>query len=131
MPIEEATESQSQPKYITVDDVLVPNPKYRKPGSADKKTTVANPEKAIAITSTPEDLIAANEARMKESKQPVKPSRATAASIQMVQDEEYLGKFNPPAGSTLDCADVIDGITEIFSRYEVPIGLLNKLLALN
>ncbi|STX28562.1 Uncharacterised protein [Legionella beliardensis] len=45
-----------------------------------------------------------------------------------MQDQDYLNQFKTQ--QKLDGGDLLDGLSNVFARYEVPIGLVNKLLAL-
>ncbi|HEX2548641.1 MAG TPA: hypothetical protein VHM20_02345 [Gammaproteobacteria bacterium] len=119
MPIQE-------PKYIKINGVLKKNPAYGKQHPEESKTTLAEPDKALAIISTPDDLEAATEATKGELKQP----DSVLESLEMVQDKtEYLDKFKVKDGAIAD-GEIIDGITQYFAKYEIPIGMLNKLLEL-
>jgi hypothetical protein len=53
-------------------------------------------------------------------------SDSTVAAMQIMQDPEFTNNFTP----TTDGGDILDGLTSYFSMYEVPVGLVNKLLAL-
>lgn len=110
-------------KFITVNGVLQRNPKWVDPNAAQSAmpaSTVAAPKKALTIVTSADDAIDASELL----KAPVPLS--TAATIDMIQDEEIISKLNVTDGSFL-----LDGISKIFAQYEVPVGLLNKLLMLH
>lgn len=52
---------------------------------------------------------------------------STVQAIQRTQSDDYVSQFNlAPADSNM----VLDGLTEAFIQYEVPIGMINKLHAL-
>lgn len=51
---------------------------------------------------------------------------STVAAMDIMQDTEYTHQLSP----TLDGGDILDGLTRFFDMYEVPVGLVNKLLAL-
>lgn len=55
-----------------------------------------------------------------------------SSSVDIMQDGEYLKKFGDgPATSGLDGGVFLDLLSQWFARYEAPIGLINKLLALS
>ena len=110
-------------KFITLNGVLQRNPAWVDPNaaqSASPVSTVANPARALTIVTSPDDAIEVSETLM----QPVPLS--TAATIEMIQDDDITTKLNVKDGSLL-----LDGISKIFAQYEIPVGLLNKLLMLN
>lgn len=120
----------AEPKYTYVDGVMQLNPKYAPDVKAGEptKTTVANPEKSLAITSTMDDMKKANDAKQAAGAGPLQTSAATQASVMIMQDSYYLDKFE--AKEQLDPGQLVDGITQYFAQYEVPLGLVNKLLSL-
>ena len=110
-------------KFITINGVLQRNPAWIDPNTTQSVTpvsTVANPARALTIVTSPDDAIEVSETLM----QPVPLS--TAATIEMIQDDDITTKLNVKDGSLL-----LDGISKIFAQYEIPVGLLNKLLMLN
>ena len=128
--------SSPPPKYIFVNGVMKINPAYGA-GKAST-TTVANPSQSLAILSTMDDVLQATSA----SSQPAPPggpaagppmrlSDSTTSSLEIMQDPDYLSKFGRAEGRpALDGGALLDGMTAFFQKYEVPIGLVNKLLAL-
>lgn len=121
------------PKFIfDANGVMKLNPAYQKDEAKKGNVlgqTVADPKQALAVVSTPEDVAAASEAQMKTGKGPTQMADATVATMQIMQDEDYLNKFQ--AGTQLDGGELLEGLTKEFGRYEIPIGLTNKLLALS
>ena len=110
-------------KYISENGVMKLNPAFR------GQSTVADPKKALAIVSTPQDMMAAGQLQQQKTGVPMQVSEATSASIEIMQDKEYLDKFQ--SKQRLNGGDLLDGITNFFAKYEVPIGLVNKLLTLS
>ena len=51
-------------------------------------------------------------------------SESTASSFEMIQDPEISSQIGLSSGET------IDQLGRIFAKYEIPIGLLNKLMEL-
>lgn len=120
----------TEPKYIFVNGVMEINPKYVPDvkGGEPAKTTVADPKNSLAIISTMDDMAKASEAKQNAGAGPVQASRATGSSITIMQDSYYIDKFE--STKPLDPGELVDGITSYFAKYEVPLGLVNKLLAL-
>lgn len=123
--------ASTEPKYVFIDGVMQLNPKYVPDAKAGEpvKTTVADPQNAIAITSTMSDIAQAGEAKKAAGAGPLQTSKATEASITIMQDSYYLDKFGTP--DQINPGELVDGITRYFAQYEVPLGLVNKLLALS
>lgn len=114
-------------KYIFVDGVMKINPEYK---SADQpQSTVADPSKAIAIVSSTQDIQTASSAQQASTGQAMQLSSATTASMEIMQDRDFLNQFHAP--TQLDGGDLLDGLSNIFAKHEIPIGLINKLLALS
>ena len=92
-------------------------------------STVAEPKKALAIVSTPEDVQNASNLQQQKTGAPMQLSEATTASMEIIQDEDFLKKFG--TATPVNGGDVLDGLTSYFAKYEVPIGMINKLLVLS
>lgn len=118
----------SEKKFITVNGVLQRNPNWRPDAgqTPEPKSTVADPKKALAIVTSPEDAIEATQVLSNATKQTLLTPPATAATIDIIQDDEITKKLNVTDGSLL-----LDALSKIFAQYEIPIGLLNKLLMLH
>lgn len=114
-------------KYIFDKGVMKLNPAY----SAEHKseiTTVAKPSQSLAIISSMNDVSAASAAQQAATQKPLQLSESTTASMEIMQDASYLKKFK--SSIPVDGGELIDGLTAYFAKYEVPLGLINKLLAL-
>lgn len=114
-------------KYIFVDGVMKLNPNYHAAGQP--QSTVADPSKAIAIVSSTQDIQTASNAQQAATGQAMQLSTATTASMEIMQDRDFLNQFKAP--TQLDGGDLLDGLSNIFAKHEIPIGLINKLLALS
>ena len=55
---------------------------------------------------------------------------ATAAAISAFDDPAFAAKYKCAAGKQVDTDHAFEQVSEVFARYEVPIGLLNKVMAL-
>lgn len=117
-------------KYIFENGVMKLNPEYAKEqAKQDNPTTVAQPTQALAIVSSMDDVQAATQLQLKERGVAMTLSDATVSSMQIMQDDEFVESYK--SKKPLDGGEVLEGLTGVFSRYEVPIGLVNKLLALS
>jgi len=109
-------------KYVKINGVMKLNPEYKKWKDAQgggAATTVLDPSQALPVVSSMEDYEALNEiivAPMAES---------TAATIEMMQEPE----ISIDAGMSPDT--MVDELGSILNKYEVPIGLMNKLMMLS
>lgn len=113
--------SQTEKKYIFVDGMMKINPQWQKQqGISPKK------DESLAIVSSTLDINDATQAQLEATGKPMRLANATVASMEIVQDEDFQTKFKAP----VDGGEILDGISNAFAKYEIPIGLLNKLLAL-
>lgn len=106
-------------KYIVEHGVRKINPAWRQAQKQVRNTPLyASSSSALAIISSQEDLKLAGAA----------PADSTIASLDMIEnDDEYIARFKNAA---VNAHDVLKGLTDAFAQYEVPLGMLNKLLAL-
>ncbi len=110
-------------KYIFENGVMKLNPHYQSAPS-----TVASPNLALPIISSTSDIAEATAVQEQAVGKPMQIADATIASMQIMQDQDYITAFKTSV--PLDGGCLLDGISNYFSKYEVPIGLVNKLLAL-
>lgn len=115
------------PKYIFVDGVMKIDPAYQAQQSAQGKPSTTTPD-AIAVVSSTQDMQEATQVQQRATGKPMQISESTIASIEIMQDPDYLKKFDTK--QNLDGGTLLDGLSNVFAKYEVPIGLVNKLLAL-
>ncbi|MBA3661135.1 MAG: hypothetical protein H0W64_05385 [Gammaproteobacteria bacterium] len=106
--------SQDTRKYIFENGLMKLNPHF---GGAQNNvpSTVAVPSQALAIVSSTQDILASG----------IQMSEATKNSMEIMQDPSYVNQLRATDGGT-----ILDGLSAIFNRYEVPIGMTNKLLML-
>jgi len=112
----------SSEKFISKDGVLIRNPAYVAPVPSKKVTTSKT---AIDYPCTQQDLELAQELTEANGKTFEVPM-ATAVALEAIVDDSITTKFN----CEIDADEVLRKLTEEFARYEVPLGLLNKLLIL-
>lgn len=124
-PIPTATAVNTTDKFISKDGVLMRNPNYINPNNPTKAAkTVPG---SIDFPSTQGDLELAKdltEANGHTFEIPV----ATAVALEAATDPDTIDLFQCKVD--LDGQKILDALTAELSRYEVPIGLLNKLLVL-
>ncbi|OGT45521.1 MAG: hypothetical protein A3E83_05605 [Gammaproteobacteria bacterium RIFCSPHIGHO2_12_FULL_41_20] len=109
-------------KYIFVNGVMRLNPAYQ------GQSSVANPQQALAIVSSASDIAQANEERVRCTGQEMQLAPSTISAMTAMQDRPYLDQFK--TSQPMDGGDLLDGLYSLFEKYEVPIGLVNKLLTL-
>jgi hypothetical protein len=115
-------------KYVKVNGVMKLNPEYKKWTESQKgvpTTTVANPALALPIVSSMEDHEKLNESSTAYGGQEIPLSQSTNATIEMMQEPEICLE----AGMTPDT--MVDELGSIMNKYEVPMGLMNKLMMLS
>ena len=75
----------------------------------------------LAVVSNMDDYESFNDASKKEHAM----SEATAATFEMIQDPDISKRIG------LSSDNVIDSLGKIFAKYEVPLGMMNKLMELH
>eukprot|EP01063_Lacrimia_lanifica_P011116 TRINITY_DN178_c0_g1_i1.p2 TRINITY_DN178_c0_g1~~TRINITY_DN178_c0_g1_i1.p2 ORF type:complete len:551 (+),score=193.34 TRINITY_DN178_c0_g1_i1:197-1654(+) len=68
-------------------------------------------------------------AQQQATGQPMQMAESTQASIAIMQDQQFLQKFGAP--QQFQPGEVLDKLTQYFARYEVPLGMVNKLCMLS
>jgi hypothetical protein len=117
--------STTEPKYIFENGVMKINPKYGNfPGVAPQSLP-----NALAVPQTTEDVFAGNEAYTKATGQNMEMPDTFVQTVTIIQDDYYLKQFN--SATNLDGSKIIEELCTVFAKYEIPIGLMNKLLALH
>lgn len=115
-------------KFIFVNGVLKKNPDYKNTQGATETIKVPGSENALTVVSSTQDIEDATAAQKQATGQEMQIATATSASIEIMQEADYVKQF--ATKETLDGGELFEGLSNIFSKYEVPIGLINKLLAL-
>ncbi|GKY92134.1 hypothetical protein MPSEU_000184800 [Mayamaea pseudoterrestris] len=117
--------SSAPKKYIKVGGVMKLNPEYKRFQDAQAggvpSTTVARPDAALPVVSSMDDYAQFNSDLGMET--PL--SESTNATIEMMQEPE----ISLAAGMTADT--MVDELGAVLGKYEVPIGLMNKLMMLS
>ena len=125
-------------KYCKVNGIMKLNPEYKKfkeaeaagaakasgggPPVAVAATTVLNSAEALPIVSSMDDYMTLND-NIDGADIPL--AESTVATIEMLQEPEIA------AESGLQTDDMIDQLGELLEKYEIPIGLTNKLMMLS
>lgn len=122
-------------KYIKVNGIMKLNPEYKRWKDAQNKataaaagpmavaqpvTTVANSSQALPIVSNMEDY-----EKLNDDLGAIPLAESTSATIDMLQDEEMA------AETGLAPDEMIDELGKLLAKYEIPIGLTNKLMCLS
>jgi len=118
-------------KYTKINGIMKLNPDYKRWKEAQKTTgptlvaipvtTVKYPAQALPIVSSMEDYEKMNEDLDAE----IPLAEATFATIEMLQEPEIAAE----AGMQPD--DMIDELGKLLVKYEIPIGMTNKLICLS
>lgn len=108
------------PKYIKINGISKLNPAYT--ASQGQKPT-ASPA-ALPVVSTMDDYSAFNESNLVSGRREVPLSDSTESTLEIMQQEDITRKV----GVATD--EMVDGMQKIFAKYEVPMGLMNKLMEL-
>lgn len=102
------------------------NPEYDHQGAGGKKNDPKQCQESLAVVSTPADVAEMKQVHdeQEENQAEVFCVHANVTAAQTImEEEEYVGSF---AGSNGD--SLFNKLLEYFEIYEVPIGLLYKLL---
>lgn len=110
------------------------NPDYVKPGDSPAPSPTAKKEddksEPLAVVCSMDDIESATKLQAVTTGAPMQISPQTSETIMNMQEEEFLEAFHTPAGVELDGGDIIDKLSEYFIQYEVPMGLMSKLMEL-
>lgn len=87
-------------------------------------TTLRNPQQALAIVSTQEDMAAQNAAAVKAGKPEYELSSSTIQTFTELQGDDVGRKIGVPTD------EVLDRLEKVLAKYEIPVGLVAKLLEL-
>jgi hypothetical protein len=122
-------------KYVFDNGVMKLNPEYTAYMSAQSGTPPQPPDKyssgdqPLAIVSSMDDIATASQQQQTSTGTTLQLADSTVASMEIIQDEDFTDQFQAPGGGA-DGSELLDGLTEYFVKYEVPVGLINKLMAL-
>lgn len=111
---------------------MTKNPKYTEWVALHSGSSVVpstTDEKPLAVISSMEDVAHAMEEQYKATGTDMQLAESTVAALEIMQDEDFTEEFAQPGGG-LDGSKLLDGLTEYFVRYEIPVGMINKLMAL-
>eukprot|EP01068_Selenidium_serpulae_P010792 Selendium_serpulae@DN5531_c0_g1_i3.p1 len=116
-------------KYVRVDGIMKLNPEYvawkeGKEGKGSPGTTVPAPTQALPVVSSMEDHMALNTASTAAGGAEIPLAVSTNATIEILQEQDNAQQVGLPAD------DMIDKLGAVLQKYEVPIGLVNKLMML-
>ena len=108
-------------KYIKINGVMRMNPEYviwqeRQAGTGGVATSLPNSAKSLPVVSSMEDHMQLND----DLGTNIPLSEATDATIEMMQDSEFCAD----AGMSPDT--MVDELGSVLSKYDVPMGLMNK-----
>lgn len=124
-------------KYCKVNGIMKLNPEYKKYKEAQAKqaaasggssvpivvaTTVLNSAEALPVISSMDDYMTLND---NIDGPDIPLAESTNATIEMLQEPEIAAE----AGLQTD--DMIDQLGDLLEKYEIPIGLTNKLMMLS
>ncbi|KAL3816632.1 hypothetical protein ACHAXA_004814, partial [Cyclostephanos tholiformis] len=113
-------------KYnIRINGVMKMNPEYMswqesRAGAAGTATSLPNSAQALPVVSSMVDHMQLND----DLGTNIPLSEATDATIEMMQDSEFC------ADAGMSPNTMVDELGSVLSKYEVPMGLMNKLMML-
>jgi len=120
-------------KYVKINGVMKLNPEYKKwkdaqnsssGGGGGPATTVYDTSQALPIVSNMQDYEELNEIVVNGGGAEVPLAESTNATIEMMQEPEICLS----AGMSADT--MVDELGALLNKYEVPMGLMNKLMML-
>jgi len=120
-------------KYVFENGVMKINPEYTSWKAAQDGVSAGPPppsnELPLAVVTSMEDVADAGAEQHAATGTSLQLAESTAASLEIIQDEEFTQEFEQP-GEGLDGSELLEGLTAYFAKFEVPLGLINKLMAL-
>jgi hypothetical protein len=111
--------SSKPPKYIEIDGVMQLNPAYKR-ATQNTPADSLYPDLSLPVLSSMDEV--ADFRAQSGQRVPLAP--ATTATIEMLQDQEISDRVG------LNSDELVDGLGAVFSKYQAPMGLMNKLMAL-
>lgn len=107
-------------KYVKINGVMKLNPEYKRwqesQTGAGTATSLPNSAQALPVVSSMEDHMQLND----DLGTNIPLAESTDATIEMMQDPDFCAD----AGMNPDT--VVDELGSVLSKYEVPMGLMNK-----
>ena len=107
-------------KYVKINGVMKLNPEYKRwqesQTGAGTATSLPNSAQALPVVSCMEDHMQLNS----DLGTNIPLAEATDATIEMMQDSDFCAD----AGMNPDT--MVDELGSVLSKYEVPMGLMNK-----
>jgi hypothetical protein len=83
----------------------------------------------LQVISSLDDLLQAVDAQADDTGVPMQLAASAVQAIDKTQGDEYISQLN---GSTAAGNQIIlEGLTNVFTKYSIPIGMMNKLQALS
>ena len=124
----------AQPKkYIFINGVMQLNPEYAAWKASNSgmpaPKSKENGKAPLAIVSSMRDVADASLEQHIATGTSLQLAASTVASLEIMQDAEFSREFADPKGE-LDGSEILDGLTDFFAKLDVPVGLINKLMAL-
>lgn len=113
----------SEKKYITVNGVMKKNPKY-----VDPSNKGSTPSTALAIVSSPEEVMTASAIQSERTGIAVPMAESASSTVDMLQEPDMLAQYK--SQSPIDGGDILEELGRRFAQYEVPFGMINKLMML-
>lgn len=120
--------SSEPKKFVKINGIMKLNPEYKtwKESKGQIASTVPNAANALPVVTTMADYEALNQAVVIAGDAvPVTWAESTNATMEILREPEIC----VAAGMTPDT--MLNRLQVIFDKYEVPIGLINKLLILS
>ena len=123
-------------KYVFVNGIMKQNPEFdaymralNGGGAGDSTSPSAPPmDQPLAVVSSFSDISEATTLQAETTGVPMQVAQSTMTAMENMQDQTYLNEFH--SSQDVDGGELLEGLTEYFIQYEVPVGLLHKLFAL-
>jgi len=114
-------------KYVKINGVMKLNPEFKKwkESQGEVATTAPNPSQALPVVTNMDDHAELNEAMVASGGKEIPLAESTNATIEMMQEPD----ISVEAGMSPDT--MVDELGAVLNKYEVPIGLMNKLMMLS
>lgn len=124
--------SEKPKKYVFIDGVMKLNPAFTAYQNATNPTATptppTGPSQSLAVVSSMEDIMDATELQADSTGTPMQMSPSTASAMQNLQDTSFTSEFHN--GTEIDGCELLEELTDYFVQFEVPVGMINKIVAL-
>jgi len=126
-------------KFIKEKGILKKNPAYTKWAESQSGISAPPPSKPLwnvnpsVYESEPLAVISSItefDSVKRETDNKMMMAESTIATLDIMKDADFLAEFQSPQEENMDGEKLLEGLSNYFIKFEVPVGLINKLFDL-